>query len=166
MRLVIAALLLVIGPMGATAQSLRIDRIEILETGIYRAKVERREEAPDTLSGALNILHRVEKVADTTTIPARVGTRFGLQFRLVGEPEGGMVEIRMVTRFPNGGLRNPKTQQLRHQSEYVVNGVIGESRHRSFTFDDSWEAVPGSWVFEFWQGQHKLAEQVFNVVKP
>src|SRR5262245_33936567 len=99
MRLVMAALLLVVGAMGATAQSLRIDRVEILETGIYRAKVERREEAPDTVSGALNFLHRVEKVTDTTTIPARVGTRFGLQFRLVGEPEGGTVEIRMVTRF-------------------------------------------------------------------
>jgi Domain of unknown function (DUF3859) len=166
MRFAIAAPLLLASAGGADAQSPRIDRIEIFERGIYRAKVDRKEESPDTASGTLNIVRNIEKVAETTTIPARLGTRFGIQFRVVGEPSGATVDLTMVTRFPKAGLRNPRTQQLRYQSEYVVKGFIGEERHRSFSFDEEWEMVPGSWVLEVWSGQQKLGEQAFTVVKP
>ena len=32
-------------------------------------------------------------------------------------------------------------------------------------FDENWEAVPGTWIIEVWQGEKKLVSQEFNVVK-
>ena len=34
----------------------------------------------------------------------------------------------------------------------------------SYTLEDAFELVPGNWVFEIWQGNRRLAMQVFKVI--
>jgi hypothetical protein len=50
-----------------------------------------------------------------------------------------------------------------HIDDFVLQTRIGETSYASYTLEDSFELVPGEWVFEIWQGNRKLATQSFKV---
>ncbi len=170
MRLAAAALLLWCGAIGAHAQAPapapRVDGVVIFERGIYRADVIRRQDAPGTPTGDISVVDGMKIVSYATMVPAKLGTRFGVRFRIVGFPMGTTIELAMVTRLPKEGLRNPKTGETILRSEYVAKHQIGDVSYRDFAFDEEWELVPGVWTFEILYQGRKLAEQAFTVVKP
>ena len=61
-------------------------------------------------------------------------------------------------------MTNPKGVKVQ-ADEYDCDLRLGEVTWRSYTFDDTWEMVPGDWNLEFWLDGRKIGERRFTVVK-
>jgi hypothetical protein len=161
----IASLSLALASANAGAQAPRLDRIEVLEYGIYAANVAYSErDANWVLQSRVGDVRHVKR---TRTVPAKLGVRFGFGFVVAGSPTGAKVTLRKVTRFPPPGLRSPAAKEPLKVSEVSLTRTIGrEAGYVDYGFDDPWELVPGTWTIELWHGDRKLATQSFTVVKP
>jgi hypothetical protein len=68
--------------------------------------------------------------------------------------------------FPAPGLKKPGEAKLIQGADFRVTRKIGDTSFLDYSFDEPWELVPGTWTFQLWQGNRKLAEKSFTVVKP
>jgi hypothetical protein len=164
MQVILALVALMAGVTAAAAQADRIDGAEITKFGVYEYKVTNTEKVGGTAAGTLKSIDYTF-VSEMTSVPARQGTGFGIEYRLLGTPKGAKVPIRSVTIFPAGGVRNPKTGETFERSEYVEDKAIGDTLLKGYTLDDDWEVVPGTWTFQVWFGDRKLAEKSFTLTK-
>lgn len=163
--LLLVPLLAVVGGAVA-AQGTKVDRVEIVEAGVYRAETKSIEQAPGTATRQRNILSETKLVASTTRIEAKVGVHFGIRYRLVGQPNNATVKLTSVTLYPAPGLKNPKADANQLRGEHSLLATIGAVNYRGYVFEQDWEMVPGAWTFELWDGKRKLVSQRFDVVKP
>jgi uncharacterized protein DUF3859 len=167
MRALSLALLLLAAFVGeALAQGGKVDRIDIVETGIYRAETEVIEQAPATATGQRNILSSTKLIAATTRIEAKVGVHFGMRYRVVGRPNHATIKLISVTQYAAPGLKKPGTEAHQARGEHALLATIGAINYRGYVFEHDWELVPGTWTFELWDGKRKLTSQTFQVVKP
>ena len=150
----------------ACAQGSKVDRVEIIEAGIYRAETKSIEQAPDTATRQRNILSDTMLVAATTRIEAKIGVHFGIRYRLVGRPNNTTIKLISVTQYPAPGLKNPRADSNQMRGEHPLFATIGQINYRGYVFEQDWEIVPGTWTLELWDGKRKLASQTFEVVKP
>jgi hypothetical protein len=148
---------------GSHAQT--VERIQFSNAGIYRFETERLENAPNSIKGYFRIVKNMQLVERTDRIPAAVGVSLGVNFDIVGQPNGTPVTIRFITRFPPPGLRDPKTGTVHQMSVNDRQFRIGDFSFRSYSFDEEWEIVPGVWSLEFWHEGKMIAAQKFEVVK-
>lgn len=148
---------------SSPADEYRVDRVSVLDRGIFQASSGDLPSGHSSF-GPITKVRGVSLVRSTTTIPARKSLRFGLRYVITGVPRGAPVEIRLVTRFPETGLLDPVSGVRHYQSEYAIRGAIGVPSYREFMFDQSWEIVPGEWIFEFWQGGRNIGMQKFCVI--
>jgi hypothetical protein len=138
---------------------------EVQWAGLFRASVVGTTQQPDTAIGRTNQLSGVEKLETTTTVPARLGVSFGLEYRLTGEREGAAATIRVVVIPPKAGLFNPATGKRLYRETWRPSIVlVGAPTLIGYKLEHDWEVVPGLWRFEIWQGERKLAEQSFCLV--
>ena len=144
----------------------KVDRIDIVESGIYRAETATIETAPGTATRQRNILSETRLIDSTTRIEAKLGVHFGMRYRVVGRPSLATVKLTSVTLYPAPGLKNPKSAKIQARGEHSLFATIGQINYRGYVFEHDWELVAGAWTFELWDGQRRLASQVFNVVKP
>jgi len=130
-----------------------IDRVDIIEAGIYKVRKAGTAAARDQ-----------QLLEATTTVPAKVGTAFGVKFVVVGRPAGARAKIMYLVRSPP--LRNPTTgaQTERQELEWDVN--VGRLDRVAYGIDTAWEAVPGEWALEFWHMGRKLGGQTFTLTAP
>jgi len=147
----------------ASAEAQTVQKIVISDPGIYRFEVEKVDRTPDSVSTGFKTIRNVELVQKTERIPGVLGTSFGVRFEIVGEPQGTLVTLKLVTRFPAPGLRNPAGKVLL-TSENDRQFRIGEPTSRSYSFDEPWEIVPGIWTLEFWYEGKLVGAQKFEVV--
>jgi Domain of unknown function (DUF3859) len=138
---------------------------EIQWAGLFRASVVGTMEQPDTAIGRTNQLSGVEKLEATTTVPARLGVSFGLEYRLTGDREGDAATIQIVVVPPKAGLLNPATGRRVHRESWRPSIVlVGATAIVGYKLEHDWEVVPGLWRFEIWQAGRKLAQQSFCLV--
>lgn len=149
---------------AARSDEPRIDQISILDRGVFQAADRNRPIAKSSSLGAVSDVQGFVLVKSTTTIFARETLRFGVRYLIQGAPVGVPVDIRIVTRFPEAGLLDPASGVRHHNNEYVIRGRIGVPAYRGFMFDQTWEMVPGEWVFEFWHAGRNIGSQRFCVV--
>jgi Domain of unknown function (DUF3859) len=166
MRTIIGCFLLLSLSSVAHAQKAQIERIDIAGKGIYQVTVGKLTPDKQSPTGMVASVKNVKLVEETTTVPARIGLEFGIQYAIVGVPKGAKVPIRIVNVYPKQGLRNPKTRKTVRRAEIVRNKVIGELNYAGYAFENKWEIVPGVWKFELWHKNRKLAEQSFTVTRP
>jgi len=146
--------------LAAAAQIAPIERIHIIDRGIYRAVTVARDER--LREGAvLNVVQNAHLINDTTAIIGRVGVRFGLRYTAAGVD--GNTELKLVINFPAPGLRDPATGKVSFQSEFTVKPAPGAVHYWEYHFENEWEVVAGLWIFEFWIDGRRLAEQRFCV---
>lgn len=150
--------------LASVAFAQTVERIELSNAGVYRIERGAVEDAPTTALGRFNVVRGQTLVERTTRIPGRLDVNMGLNFRMIGQPQGATATIRYVTRFPPQGLRDP-AGKLHFTSEIERQHVIGEVLFRSYSFDEPWEIVEGTWTLEFWYRDRMLAVQKFEVVK-
>ena len=143
-----ALLFAILSVSAALPAEYRVDGVSVFERGIFQASSENLRIAESSF-GPVAQVRDVSLVQSTTTILARNSLRFGLRYGITGAPAGAPVDIRLVTRFPEGGLLDPAAGVRHYESEYTIRGAIGAPAYREFMFDQSWEIVAGEWVFEF-----------------
>ncbi len=164
-RLLPFSLLVLALTAASHAQAQQVDRIEIVEWGIYRTDNVGEIASPLSPSGrryrAANIRHR----ETTTTIPALVGVTLGFRYKAVGSPPGANLNLKCVVRFPRQGLTNPANGKTFSSEESDSLTVVGGIRFEGYTFDWDWEVETGPWTVEIWHGGRKLAEKTFMVTR-
>lgn len=163
LRAAAASLFAILTASASQSEEYRVDRVSVLERGIFEAS-NHGPPIGHSRFGPVTNVRGVSLVQSTATIPARKSLRFGLRYVITGAPAGAPVKIRLVTRFPEPGLPDPVSGVRHYQSEYTIRGAIGSPAYREFRFDQSWELVPGEWIFEFWQGGRNIGTQRFCVV--
>lgn len=150
-------------PSAARSDQHQVYKAAVLERGVYQAGSEPYAIAQSS-AGPVTKVRNATLVHSTTTIPVRF-IRFGVRYAVTGFPPGTLVNFKLITRFPDPGLRDPRTGVRHHRGEYSITALIGAQAYREFKFDHPWEMVPGEWVFEFWHGDRLLGAQKFCVVK-
>lgn len=161
MRLPSLALALIVA-LAASAEAQLAREIDVVEQGIYTADIERQVRGADGLYR--NILSNICHVVDTTTIPARLGVHFGFRYRLNGGPQGQIVELRKVTRFPTA-MQPPGATRPITKAEQVHQRQVGTISFTGYAFDEESELVPGMWIFQMWHGRSMLSEMRFTVIE-
>lgn len=161
-----AVVALLVFALPSLGQSARIDRIDLLEAGLYRAERAGQMETPGSVTGSINRLSRVDFYELTSRVPAQVGIRFGVRFRVIGTPEKALVRLRTIWRLPGAGLREPSSGRVYRESDEDFTTPIGEPRLRGYGFDNDWELVPGDWAIEIWHEQRRLLTHTFTVYRP
>jgi hypothetical protein len=105
-------------------------------------------------------------LSDSPDIAAKVGTQFGIEFRIDGTPPGEAITLRLVLAFPPQGIRNPNTGDMLHAANIAAPSMkIGALCILGYGFDNAWEIVPGVWKAQIWYQNRMLAERTFTVSK-
>lgn len=122
--------------------------------------LEGQRPAPGTLSGVLNLVDQDREIDVTTqAVPADLGLSFGLRAALPAEAaEAQSLEI-TVTHPPMGP--GGMTRERWH-----VTVAPGDPMITLFTFEEPYELVQGSWVFQIAARGRMLLEQRFEVTAP
>lgn len=146
----------------ASATAPTIARADILQFGIYQARVVHTDKSSGTPNGTIDRVYYTF-VSATTTVPARQGVRFGYEYRLIGEPDGEFAAVRSITIFPTGGIRNARTGAVSPRSDTTERWRMGDPVLHGYSMDEEWEVVPGTWTLQTWVGEQKLAEMSFTL---
>ncbi len=105
-------------------------------------------------------------VSDSADVAGKVGTQFGIEFRIDGTPPGEGVTLHLALTFPPRGIRNPNTGDMLHTAKIAFpNLKIGALCLVGYGFDNAWEIVPGVWTAQIWYQDRMLAERTFTVGK-
>jgi len=166
MRTLVASLFLVLTPCCLCAQTLSVERVNIIHPGIYEVEITKESDEKNLTGHSWNVVRKIRNVKNTTSIPARICVTFGFEYVIVGAPIAAEIPIKMIVKFPSRGLHNPETRETTYRIEALVGRTIGRRHFRSYTLDKQWELVPGVWTFELWHKDRKLAEQRFTLSQP
>ncbi|QKE63408.1 DUF3859 domain-containing protein [Aquipseudomonas campi] len=101
-----------------------------------------------------------QQIEQTEQVPAQLGTKFGMRYRLAGKTESG--EPLTLMYFTPGligpdGRRQDKIEVVQKLAPGAAQDVM------AFEFTERHEVVPGEWRFMVFQGDRKLVEQSFLV---
>lgn len=151
----------------AHAQTATIERIDVIDPGIYVAEVTQVKRDSDVASGEIFYAKAAKLVEKTTTIEAKIGVGFGFKLKVVGQSPNGRANLTSITIYPQPGVTNPKTGTTTMREEVSRTPKINNPEvYEGFSFENEWEIVTGTWTFEIWDGDRKLVSQSFQVVKP
>ena len=162
----VLAALVSIAVGGASAQQARLDRIEVIQSGLYTATIARQDSSLGSPTGKAAMLDSPTFYSDAARVPAQIGVRFGFQYRLVGSPSGRDVPLRGVWHIPAPGITNPVSGNTYRESARDFTAPIGDTQIHGYGFDQPWEIVEGNWVLEIWHGKRLLASRTFVVGPP
>ncbi len=160
--LTFAAALLLVAAVSSAAFPQGIQRIDVINFGIYRADRIKQEDAPATPAGVLGYVANLELLEAKTTIPALRGLRFGFEFKIVGQ-SGASVRLKFVILIPQPGIQRGGTGNRLVRGEYFKYVTVGEPSYLGYKFDYPWEIVLGKWTLEIWDGSRRLTSQVFDI---
>lgn len=93
-------------------------------------------------------------------IPAKLGSKFGLRYRLAGKVAG---DSPLTLLYLTPGVVTPDGK--RHDKFVVTQKLVTDAAKEvmAFEFTEAHEVVPGEWHFMVFQDDRKLAEQRFIV---
>lgn len=125
-----------------------------VEYGIFSSQYQ------DFQAGERVLTRNSQEIERTEQIPARLGTKFGLRYRLAGKREG---DTPLTLLYLTPGVVTPDGQ--RHDKFEVQQKLVAGAPQdvMAFEFSEHHEVVPGEWHFMVFQGDRKLAEQRFLV---
>jgi hypothetical protein len=115
--------LLAAAPSAAWAQTATVPApaatvsgVAIINAGTYTAQSVSAPSRAGQLSptGTVGTASNWHFVSDSTDVAGQVGTQFGIEFRIDGNPVGEGVTLHLVLNFPPQGIRNPNTGDMMH----------------------------------------------------
>jgi hypothetical protein len=136
-----------------------------LWSGIYSVSQYQWIKAPNAPTGYYIASAGPILTLETTRIPARLGTRFGIKYVFRGN-KGGTIDYRVVWRYPSQGLTDPATGKRVFSTTMRLTARIDEPLCSGHVFSYDWGLVPGNYVVEIWVGDRKIAGQFFEVYCP
>ncbi|MNH31119.1 hypothetical protein D3C79_914540 [compost metagenome] len=101
-----------------------------------------------------------QTIQSTDQIPARLGSKFGMRYRLEGKVAD---DTPLTLLYLTPGVRTPDGK--RHDKFEVVQKLVPGAAQdvMAYEFTENHEVVPGQWHFMVFQGDRLLAEQRFTV---
>lgn len=147
----------------ATEPDIQISVAEIAGYGIFETRSSAKHSGFTRRAVAADAVTGVRFTEFTKEIPARQGLNFGFEYTINSTPRGGKIPIRSIIRFPEPGLQEPSGKHYLESVEHK-SVTIGERSLHGYGFDESWEVLPGKWVFEIWYKEARLIKQTFDVV--
>ncbi len=146
---------------GQLQSHVSVDDIFITDFGIYTPQ---RDEGVTLPKGVPRYtVDDVQLVVETNTIPAKLGTKFGFRYRIVGNSWDAPVAIKVVTLYPPAGAVSPKLGLI-HSASILKTAHIGASNAIAYSADEPWEMVPGVWTIQLWVGSKRFAERTFIMI--
>ena len=112
-------------------------------------------------SSAISLYEQRYLKNNTEDIPASIGTRFGFNYVIDGEPGDEKIQVMKVTKYPEPGLQKKNKLVLADTSYFSV--TMNKSRYSGFIFEHDYELLSGKWEFEIWYKEKKLLSKSFNV---
>jgi hypothetical protein len=136
----------------------------VIELGIFRiGEPLGRVIAPHTGTGSVRLVDPLrDPVLETPTrrVPARLGTRFGLRFRVDSQAGASILRVRVRVLHPPLTGPGGVTRTL---DEWDMDVNAGLPRYTGWAFDEAWELVPGRWTFQILLAGALLLEEAFDV---
>ena len=125
-----------------------------VEYGVFTAQIK------DPQPGERILARANQPIEQTTEVPARLGTKFGVRYQLAGKQE---TDTPLTLLYFTPGLIGPdgKRQDKIELQQKLVPGAPLDVM--AFEFTEHYEVVPGEWQFMVFQGDRKLVEQRFTV---
>jgi hypothetical protein len=149
---------------GATVTGITVTKAGTYTGDSTSAPARAGQQSPTNTVGTATNWQFVSAGAD---VAGKIGTQFGIEFRVDGEPAGDGVTLYMAFTFPPQGIRNPNTGNVLHTAKVAFpNMKIGALSLFGYGFDNAWEIVPGVWTEQIWYQNRMLAERTFTVGKP
>ncbi len=149
----------------STVHAGEIPPFERLWSGIYSVSQNHWIKDPSAASGYYITSAGPKLTLETTRIPARLGTRFGIRYVFRGNKEE-TIDYRVVWRYPRTGLTNPTTGKTVFETTKELTARIDEPLCSGLVFSFDWGLVPGNYVVEIWVRDRKIAGQFFEVYCP
>jgi hypothetical protein len=109
-------------------------------------------------------VNRRKLLKETHEIPAVLGTRFGVSFKLTSKPPRSKVRLDVVMNTPP--ITNPQTGETFSTSKYSRTFPTNRKRTVGYGFDRDWELVPGTWTLQLIHEEAVIFETDFLVVSP
>jgi hypothetical protein len=149
----------------ALAADVLIRAAEIVGYGIFDTSSSVSERGFSSSSLAKDNVRGVRFLEYTTDIPGKLGTNFGFQFIVNSTPIGKAIRVTTVIKFPEQGMQQPKGRHYA-ESRDTHEVILGQKSLHGYGFDEEWEIVPGTWVFELWYRDARLIKKTFTVLEP
>ncbi len=150
---------------SSTAEDVLIRAAEIVGYGIFDTTSTVAQRGFTSSSIAKDSVRGVRFLEYTTEIPGVLGTNFGFQFVINSTPRGKPVRVTSVIKFPEPGIQRPGGK-LYTESRDTHQVIMGQKSLHGYGFDEEWEIVPGTWVFELWYQSARLIKKTFTVLPP
>jgi len=101
-----------------------------------------------------------EQIVATTVVPAKLGTKFGLRYQLLGKVAE---DTPLTLLYFTPGIRTADGQ--RHDKFEVTQKLVPGAPQdvMAYEFTESHEVVPGEWRFMVFQGDRLLTQKNFTV---
>jgi len=163
MRAAFAALALLLTPAVAAAADPTVERIEIVDRGVYEIAAGAETRAEDAPTGVITAVETEKLITPGNAVAASVGVEFGFRYHIVGAPDGADVPLDMVYTYPAPGLKNPDDATPITETRYQRLKKVGATEYLGYAFENDWEMVPGTWTFAIWHNGKKMAEESFAV---
>jgi len=150
-RWALVAMVLGVSSPAALAQ---VEVVGAVEYGVFETVKE------DFEPGERVLTRRDQPIRQTNEVPARLGSKFGLRYRLAGKREA---DTPLTLLYLTPGVVTP--DGTRHDKFEVVQSLVSgaETDVMAFEFTEPHEIVVGRWHLMVFQGDRKLAEQMFDV---
>ncbi len=125
-----------------------------VEYGIFTSEYQDYQPGERVLTRSNPDIRRSE------VIPARLGTKFGLRYRLHGKTAS---DSPLTLLYLTPGVTTP--DGARHDKFVVVQKLVPGAAWdlMAYEFSEPYEIVPGEWRVLVFQDDRKLAEQRFEV---
>ena len=139
--------------------------VEVVEFGTFKkTRSNGLMSAPNTIAEMERSVVDAKLISQTTTIPASIGTSFGVRIKVTGDPDGTI--LKFTGRCTHPKLTDPVSGRSSTTEEWDCHPVIGRSGYIGYTFDNSWELVPGKWILQVFYGATLVAKKEFDVTPP
>jgi len=140
--------------MSAPLAQAQVEVVGTVEYGVFETVKD------DFQPGERVLSRRDQPLRQTTEVPARLGSKFGLRYRLAGKQSA---DTPLTLLYLTPGVVTPDGQ--RHDKFEVVQRLVPdvETDVMAFEFTEPHEVVTGEWQLMVFQGDRKLAEQTFQV---
>ncbi|QGZ29442.1 DUF3859 domain-containing protein [Stutzerimonas stutzeri] len=125
-----------------------------VEAGVFESRYQ------DQQPGERLLTRGDQRINATQVVPARIGTKFGLRYRLEGKRAD---DTPLTLLYLTPGVIDANGE--RHDRYEVVQKLVPDAPLdvMAFEFTETHELVPGQWHFLVFQGDRKLAEHRFDV---
>ena len=153
---------------SAAAQAPMVSGITITHVGAYAAETKSApaQSGQESPTGTVGTDTNWHFEADSADVLGKVGTQFGIEFRIDGEPREDGVTLYLTLIFPPQGMHNPNTGKTMHTAKIAFPNMKNRRAARCrLRLRQRVGMVPGVWIEQIWYRDHMLAERSFTVGK-